>query len=249
MLQVKPPVAHGNPLVGLDVVRQLRHPGPVILRGCSDSLADLIELRDFPLRFQQVLRVRDVGGGVGASDEELREDHPRRPHVDGPRVVAGAVEELRRAIPEGDDDMGHGVLGVGEGAGEAEVGEFDFAFGGDEEVVGFDVAVEDGVGVDVEDGAEEHAHPGFDVGGTVGDGGVFYEFFEVAVWEVLDDHVDVLVFGGEDVEEGDDGGVRDLLQVLDLADGVDVEAFALLGGLDFEFLDGDEDGRVGADVA
>ena len=249
MLQVKPPVAHGNLAVGLDVVRQLRHPGPVFLRGSPDSLTDLIELRDLPLRFQQVLRVSNISGGVGPADEQLRENHPRRPHVNGTRVVAGAVEELRRAIPEGNDDMGHGVLGFGEGAGEAEVGEFDFAFGGDEEVVGFDVAVEDGVGVDVEYCAEEHAHPGFDVGGAVGDGGVFDEFFQVAVREVLDDHVDVLVFGGEDVEEGDDGGVGDLLQVFDLADGVDVEAFALLGGLDFEFLDGDEDGWVGADVA
>ena len=209
--EVEAPVAHGDLAVGLDVVRQLRDARPVVLGGRADGLADLVELGDLAGGFEEVVRVLDVGGGIGTADEELGEDHAGGPDVDGAGVVAGAVEEFRGPVPDGDDDVGHGVGRVGEGAGEAEVGEFDLPVGGDEEVVGFDVAVEDGVGVDVEDRAEEHAHPGFDVGRAVGDGGIFDEFFQIAVREVFDDHVDVLVFGGEDVEEGDDGWVGDFL--------------------------------------
>lgn len=80
---------------------------------------------------------------------------------------------------------------------------------------------------------------------------VFDQLFEVAVGEILDDHVDGFVLGGEDVEETDDGGVGEFLQILDLADGVDVEAFGSLFALgwDFEFLDRDDVVRVGAEVA
>jgi len=50
--------------------------------------------------------------------------------------------------------VGVGTEGDAEGAGEAEVGEFKIAFFVDEEVLGFEVAVQDAVGVAVA-GAEE----------------------------------------------------------------------------------------------
>ena len=51
--------------------------------------------------------------------------------------------------------MGVGSKWDAEGACEAEVGEFEVAFFVDEEVLGFEVAVEDAVGVAVADALEE----------------------------------------------------------------------------------------------
>ena len=51
--------------------------------------------------------------------------------------------------------MGVGAEGDAEGAGEAEVGEFEVAGGVDEEVLGLQVAVQDAVGVAVVDSGEE----------------------------------------------------------------------------------------------
>lgn len=51
--------------------------------------------------------------------------------------------------------MGVGAEGDAEGTREAEVGEFEVAFFVDEEVLGFEVAVEDAVGVAVADAFDE----------------------------------------------------------------------------------------------
>ena len=231
--------AHGDLLLALDVVRQLAHPGPDLLGRGADGLADDVELRDLALAAAGLFLVLEESARIQGAGDELREDHAHGPDVDGAAVVSGAVEELGGPVPDRDDLAGHVGVGTGEGAREAEVGELDLAVGGDEEVVGLDVAVQDEVLVAEVDGPPHHAHPGFDVGRAVGDA-VFGrdEDFEVAAGEEFDHHVDVLVFGGEDVVERDDGGVRELAQVLDLADGAHVDAFFLLSGLDFELLDG-----------
>lgn len=154
--------------------------------------------------------------------------------------MAGAEEEFGRSIPECDDLVCHLIVGFGEGAGETEVGEFNFPVGCYKQVIGFNVAVENEVRMAVVDGATEHTHPGFDFGGTVDDGGVFDQFFQIAVGEELDDHVDVLVFRGVDVEESYNAGMGDLLKVLDFADRVDIETFLLLGGIHFKLFDCDD---------
>lgn len=140
-------------------------------------------------------------------------------------------------------------MGVGEAAGEAEVGELDLAVGGDEAVVGLDVAVEHVVLVAEPDGAGEHAHPGLDVGGAVADAvRVADEALEVAEGEELEHEVEVLVLGGEDVEEGDDVGVRELLEVLELTHRVGRHALGVLL-LHLDLLDGHVDRRPGAELA
>lgn len=69
--------------------------------------------------------------------------------------MAAAEEDFGGAVPEGDDFVGVGAEGHAEGAGEAEVADLEVAVGGDEEVLGFEVAVEDSVGVAVADAGEE----------------------------------------------------------------------------------------------
>lgn len=51
--------------------------------------------------------------------------------------------------------MGVGAQGHAEGAGETKVGEFEVAVAVDEEVLGFEVAVEDAVGVAIADALQE----------------------------------------------------------------------------------------------
>lgn len=88
-------------------------------------------------------------------------------------------------------------------------------------------------------GAGEHSHPGFDVGGTVADIiGVADEHFEIAEGQVLEHQVEVLVLGGEDGEQRDDVWVLELLQVLQLADGVGGHSLCVFL-LDLDLLDGD----------
>ena len=69
----------------------------------------------------------------------------------------------------------------------------------------------DEIGVAIIDRAGEHAHPGLNVCSTIGDGDIFDKLFEVAIWKVLDYHVDVLVLGREDVKEGYNGSVGKVL--------------------------------------
>lgn len=130
---------------------------------------------------------------------------------------------------------------VCEGAGEAEIGELDGAVGGDEQVVAFYVAVQDGVCVAEPDGSGEHAGPGFYVAGAVGDGLGFPESFEVAEGEVLEDERDVLVLCGEDGVEFYYVGVREFLEEFYFADGVHGYAVFVVG-VYFYLFDGDEGG-------
>ena len=99
------------------------------------------------------------------------------------------------------------------------------------------------------DRSTEHAHPRLDITCTVADRFVSNQLFEVAIREVLDDHVDVLVLGGEHVEQGDNARMRDLLKVLDLTDRVDIQPFSLLRRINFEFLDRNKFGWIGSQMS
>jgi hypothetical protein len=57
-----------------------------------------------------------------------------------------------------------------------------------------------------------------------------------------------LVFGREDGEEGDNVGMGQFLEKFEFADSIGGETFSVFF-LDFYFLDGDEFGRVGFEVA
>lgn len=65
------------------------------------------------------------------AEEEFCEDEAHRPDVDGGAVGFGTEEEFGRAVPTGDDVAGHAAVGVGEGAGETKIAEFENAAGGD----------------------------------------------------------------------------------------------------------------------
>ena len=51
-------------------------------------------------------------GEEGRGEEEFAKDAARGPEVDGGGVVHGGEEELRGAVPDGDDAGGEGAGGV-----------------------------------------------------------------------------------------------------------------------------------------
>lgn len=194
--------------------------------------------------------MRNVGfrGEEEVADGELGDDAANAPHVDAAAVVGGAEEELGRAVEARDDVVGHVRVGVCKAAGETEISEFDGVVGGDDDVVGFDVAVEDEVFVEPPHRLAEHVGPGLDVRSTIRDAFVFPDVLELAAGEVFENEVDVFVFRGEDGDELDEVGVVQLGEVLHFAEGVEVDAVLPLCVL-LHLLDGDELGGVVAVVA
>ena len=116
------------------VLRELADAGPGALGGRAHEPEDLLQLVF-----------------VGRAGEErpprvhFRHDAAGAPDVDAGVVGARAEQHVRRAVPEGHDFVAEGVDGDAEGAGEAEVGEFELPFGVDEQVLRLQVAVQDAV--------------------------------------------------------------------------------------------------------
>jgi len=129
---------------------------------------------------------------------------------------------------------------ISEASRKTKISKLDFAVLSDQQVVWLDITMENKVLVTEPDSAGQHAHPGFDVCSTVTDGfGIADEHFQVASGQVLENEVEVLVFGGEDGEERDDVWMRELLKMLQFADGVGGHAFVIFF-LDLDLLDSDE---------
>lgn len=97
------------------VIRQAVHAVPIRLGiRRAPALEDLDQLIDVgPAREQ------------GQARRHLGEDAPHGPDVDSRRVALGAEQQLRRAVPEGDDLVGVGAVWEAGEPGESEVGEFE----------------------------------------------------------------------------------------------------------------------------
>ena len=81
-----------------------------------------------------------------------------RPDVDAGVVGAGAEEDVGGAVPEGDNFIGERIDRDAEGPGEAKVGEFELAFVVDQEILRFEVTVEDPIVMAKGDALEELVH-------------------------------------------------------------------------------------------
>ena len=94
--------------------------------------------------------------------DELAHDAPDGPLIHLESVRVGSEQQLGRAVPPRGDVIRQGLarrLGAGERAGETEVAQFErgvrSGLGVDQEVLGFDVAVDDVRTVAPRDGADE----------------------------------------------------------------------------------------------
>ena len=129
------------------VFRELGDAGPGALGWCAHYAEDFLEL------------IFVCGAGEeGPSGVHFCHYAARRPDVDAGVVGAGAEEDVGCAVPEGDNFVGEGIDGNAEGAGKSKVGEFELAFVVDQEVLRFEVAVEDPIVVAEGDALEELVH-------------------------------------------------------------------------------------------
>lgn len=92
--------------------------------------------------------------------EHLGEEAAGAPEVDADAVVGGAEEELRGAVPEGDDAAGERAAAAVV-VGEAEVADLEDAMAVDEEVGALDVAMEDAALVAVLQPRQQLLHVAF----------------------------------------------------------------------------------------
>lgn len=104
-------------------------------------------------------------GGAGeewAARVHLRHDAPRRPNVDAGVVGATAEQDIWGTVPEGDHLVGKGVDRNPKGAREPEIREFELALVVDEQVLGFQVAVQYSVVMAEGDSLQKLVHERFD---------------------------------------------------------------------------------------
>lgn len=216
--------------------------GPGALAGRAHETENLLQL----------VLVRGAGE-EGAAGVHFGHDAAGGPDVDAGVVGARAEEDIRGAVPEGNDLIGEGVDGDAEGPRKTEIGEFELALVVDEQVLRFQVAVEDAVFVAESDALQELVHEGFDghVVELAALAARIHEFLEVLVHVFEDEHEFVL--GVDDIVEGDDVFMLELFHEGDFADGGGGGAFF---AVEVDLFEGDEfagltvsaleDGRIGA---
>ena len=86
--------------------------GPYFFVGGAHDLEDEVQLLSLGLAREE-----------GLAGQELGEEAADGPHVDAGAVLVGTEEELRWAVPEGDDVVCVAPAGFAVGAGEAKVGD------------------------------------------------------------------------------------------------------------------------------
>lgn len=144
-------VLGGVHLEVLLVLRVLGDPRPGALRRRAHDAEDPDEL----------VFVRRAGE-EGPPGVHLGHDAAGGPDVDAGVVRAAPEEDIRGAVPEGDDFVGEGVDGYAKGARKTEIRELELAFDVDEQILGLQVAVQDSVRVAEIDAQEELVHEGLD---------------------------------------------------------------------------------------
>ena len=120
------------------VVRQINGVRPRLSSGTPAHLEYLGELPEVRVPLEE----RDA-------QEEFGHDAAHGPHVHSGVVQSRAEQELRRPVPPGDHLVGQRAVWTAEGFGQTEVGDLEDPFAVEQEVVGFEVAVEYPVRVEV----------------------------------------------------------------------------------------------------
>ena len=164
--------------------RHIDQTRPLGTGGRPQDIVDLLELVDLSA----------IAREDGMLGEDLDHDAGGAPDVDCGAVLGFAQQEFRGTIPYRDDTVCIVELAaLGVEAGEAEVGEFELASVADEDVGGFDVAVEDSPTMEMVETFEELFSEVFLMGVRELEGRVVEEASQV-VGEVLKDHEAVILF-------------------------------------------------------
>ncbi len=240
------------------------HAGPDVLGRGAEEAAGELELAwvhgacsdtdNLPEDLEDLVNL-GVAREQGLAGAHLGKDAADRPHVDAGGVLAAAEQNLRGAVPEGDDLVGVGAQGDAERAGQAEVGELEVALAVDQQVLGLEIAVQDAMAVAVAHARAQLAHELLDhtlaepqsvqlsasalgqrlAPAALADGQGLHVLLEVEV-EELEDEVQLVAVGMDNVEQAHNGRVAHLFEQGDLADGGGRHALVL--GLEADLLQG-----------
>lgn len=155
---------------------------------------------------------RRISWEYGFTVDELAQNAADGPHVHSLGVFGGAQEDFRSSVPPGGHILGENLLsdllGTAQRPRQSEVCDLGVALGVEEEVAGFEIAVDEFSGVHILEGLEELVDDEFlmyflenagaddDVEIYVGEGGTCFH-------EVEDEVEIFVIFGLDDVEQAD----------------------------------------------
>ena len=236
----------------LGIIRHSRDQRPPIPGRHAHDLDNLLHLVPLKRDGLLIIHLRLLSLENRPQGEQLGEDAPDGPQVDGGRVVVGAEDQLWRTVPYRHDNLvaaeerGEGLV---EAARETEITNLDASAVGDHDVGGFQVSVQDPGGVEVVTSIEKLEQQTLDDSGRDGPSRpgrlcrVMMNDLQQIVLGVLKDHEDALVLE-QRLHQANDVGMAQLRAETHLADGRLRDArvadlLALLVGL--ELLDGDLD--------
>lgn len=176
-------------------------------------------------------------GEQGSACVHLGHDAPGRPDVDAGVVRPASEEDVGGAVPERHDLVAEGVDGNAKGAGEAEIAELELSLAVNQEVLRFEVSVQDAVLVAKVDAPKQLVHEGLDgpwIQGALVALGV-HVLLEIAIHKL--EHQHKFVLGVNNIVKRHNVFVFELLHKRDLADGRTRGAFF---GIEMDLLEGDE---------
>lgn len=160
----------------------------------------------------------------GAGEQRPPRVHFRHDAAGGPDIDAGVVrsaaeENVRGPVPERHDLVRKRVDGDAKGTGEAKIGQLQLALVVDQQILGFEVAVENSVLVAKGDPLQQLVHegPDRDVVQLAAGAARVHVFLQIFI-HILE-HEHEFVLGVDDVMEGDDVLVLELFHQRNLTDG------------------------------
>lgn len=224
-----------------EILRRVEAEGGLVLGKLGNAGPRAFGRRPHDAEYPGELILVGRAGEQRPAGVHLSHDAARRPNVDARIVGPAAEENVRRAIPQGDDLVGKGVDGDTKSAGQSEVAELELPFTVDQKVLGLEITVEDAVLVAEVDAPQQLVHEGL---GLIGLQGApvavcVHVLLKVAVEELEDEHE--LVLCVDHVVEGDDVFVLELFHQGDLADG---RGWSALFRVEVYFLEGNELARL-----
>lgn len=172
------------------VLGELRDSGPRTLRRRAHQPEDLLEL-------VLVRRSREQR----TSGVELRHDTAGRPDINTSVVRATAQEDIRSAVPQGDHFVGEGVDRDAKRPRQSKVTQFQLSLLVDQQVLRFEIAMQDSILMAEGDAFEQLVHKGLDRGlvqlSSIAAG--IHVFLQILIHVFEDKHQ--LVFRVDDIVE------------------------------------------------
>jgi len=201
------------------VVWQGRDAWPCLFGWCAQQPEDSVKLINLRVAREQ-----------WTPCNHFSKDWSQRPHVDWACVLLGAEQDLRCTVPQRHHFVRVGTHWDAKGTGEAKVGELDVAVGVDQQVLWFQISVQDTVCMAKLNALQQLPHVTLDKHRVDAGDLRVHVLFQVFVEELKDEVK--LVLGVHNFVKPDNGWVVKFLQQGNLSDGSGWDTFIFSLNLD-----------------